>query len=129
MKTLFASLFIALTVSASSLTFAHSSSDPLPLDAAVVVRAQDMKIDVITQAGTQENIVIRLKDADGHTLTKTTVEQSEKASLSRFDVSNLSDGVYKVEISDGITKQVKDFTIQTTIPTTSVERTISLPAL
>ena len=127
MKILFASLFIALTVSASSLSFAHASSDPLPLDAAVVVRPQAMKIDVITQAGTQENIVIRLKDADGHTLTKTTIAQSEKASLSRFDVSNLSDGVYKVEISDGTNKQVKEFTIQTTLPTVSVERTVSLP--
>jgi hypothetical protein len=127
MKTLFASLIIALTVSASSLTFARSSSDTLPLETSVVVRSQAMKIDVITPAGIQENIVIRLKDADGRTLIKKFVEQSEKASLSRFDLSNLADGVYKVEISDGTNKQVKEFTIHTTFPTVAVQRTVSLP--
>jgi hypothetical protein len=127
MKTLFAALFIALTVSTSALTFARPTSDPQPVEASVVVRPQAMKLDVITQGSGQEYIVIRLRDANGNTLFKKFVDPTEKATLSRFNLSNLEDGQYKVEISDGANKQVKEFTIVTTVPQVSVQRTVSLP--
>lgn len=127
MKTLFASLIIALTVSASSVSFAHASNGTQPIEPSIIVRPQAMKLDVITPAGGQDRITIRLKDASGNTLIRKFVAASNETSLSRFDLSNLEDGVYKVEISGGAGKQVREFTIETTTPKVAVQRTVSIP--
>jgi hypothetical protein len=126
MKTLIASLLLALIVSTSSLTYATTPNSTLPIEASVIVRPQIMKLDIITQASDYNYITIRLRDAQGHTLIKTKVNKSEKASLSRFDVSNLADGIYQVEISDGTSKQIKEFAIETTIPAATSLRSVSL---
>lgn len=126
MKKLFVSLMTALLIGTSFSTFAAPLNDVLPLDASVIVWSETMKLDVVTQANEESLVVIRLRDANGHTLLTKYISKGETAIRSRFDLSNLEDGNYRVEIRNGSSIQVKEFTIQTKIPTPGYLRSISL---
>jgi hypothetical protein len=126
MKKLFVSLMTALVIGTSSLSFAAPSNDTTPVAASVVVWAQTMKLDVITQASDESPVVIRLRDANGNILVKKSISKGESALRSRFDLSDLKDGEYQVEISEGTSKMVKSFTIETTPPTFTSLRSVSL---
>lgn len=126
MKKLFVSLMTALLIGTSSITFATPAKETLPVEASVIVRPQTLKLDVITPANDHASVVIRLRDDRGNTLLTKHISKSERATLSRFDLSNLNDGKYEVEISNGSGKQVKTFTIQTTPPSFTSLRSVSL---
>jgi hypothetical protein len=126
MKKLFVSLMTAFLVGTASLTFATPAAVTHPVEAAVVIRPESMKLDVVTQVTEEASILIRLRDAEGHILHTKYISKGEGAIRYRFDLSQLQDGDYQVEISNGATKQVKTFTIQTTPPSFTSTRTISL---
>ena len=126
MKKLFVSLMTAFLMGSASLSFATSTPVTHPIDASVVVRTESMKLDVVTQVTEEASLIIRLRDADGHILHTKHINKGEGAIRYRFDLSKLQDGDYQVEISNGTTKQVKTFTIQTTPPSFTSTRSISL---
>lgn len=126
MKKLIVSLMTAFLIGSFSLGFAGTSPNVIPVEASVIIRTQAMKVDVITPANNESAVIIRLRDAKGNTLLKKHVSHREGLTLSRFDLSNLEDGMYKVEITNGTSKQVKAFTIETASPSLTPLRSVSL---
>jgi hypothetical protein len=67
-----------------------------------------------------------LRNADGQLLVTKRVNKSGEVSFTRFDMRNLEDGIYQVEISDGTNKQLHEINLQTTLPVPASYRSISL---
>ena len=117
MKKVFVSFLIACTAGTASAGFANgrlssSVAETVPFQSAVYVLAESTKLDVIV--GKVEHAgLIRFLDAQGKTLASQRVGKSGKATRARFDLSNLEDGVYRVEITDGYYTQVKEVQLGT----------------
>jgi hypothetical protein len=129
MKTVIASLFIALAISASSASFANTTTntgDKAPFQSSVIAFPDHMKIDVVVQHLEGSNVTIRLVDQLGITQATQWLNKHEKAFRTRFDVSGLSDGIYKVIVSDGTNTQTQEVNISTNVPTPVTYRTISI---
>lgn len=138
MKNQFVSLMTALLIGTSFTSFAKETSVYPPvaaattplhvetLDAKVVLLSQRMKMDVVVSAAAQGNVFIRLRNAQGQLLVVKRVAKSDGVSLTRFNLADLEDGTYQVEITDGSSKQVKEINLQTSVPVSAPSRTISL---
>jgi hypothetical protein len=129
MKTAFASLVIALFISASSASFAGNvptTSDDAPFQSSVIAFPAHMKIDVVVKNLEGSSLTIRLVDKLGITQATQWLNKHEKAFRTRFDISALSDGVYKVIVSDGANTQTQEINISTNVPVPVTNRTISI---
>lgn len=120
MKKIFVSLMIVLTLGVSSVSFASnkltSATKPESGDtfqAKVYVRSEIMKLDVFVEPAENANLIIRFLDSKGRTLATERVSNSKNASGVRFDVSDLKDGTYQVEITNGTAKQVEKVELET----------------
>lgn len=131
MKTLFAAI-LALTVSASSTSFASSASFASATEAidngqkkqaasdAVTFAIDKSKVDVIVQSAESSKIVIRIKDSSGHNIASKTLSGVESGTRVRFDLSQLADGLYHVRVWDGENSQEKGIELKTAAPTPAV---------
>ncbi|RYG22833.1 MAG: hypothetical protein EOO01_44810 [Chitinophagaceae bacterium] len=129
MKTAFASIVAALLVSASSLSFANSNpntGDQAPFESSVIAFPSTMKIDVVVQNLEGANLTIRLVDHLGNTQATQRLGKHEKALRTRFDISALTDGIYKVVVSDGANTRTQEINISTNVPTPTTYRTVSI---
>lgn len=128
MKTVIASLFIALCVSTAS--FAGNTANPTdenaPFETSVIAFPAHMKLDVIVQNLEGANLTIRIVNEAGVTQATQWLNKHEKALRTRFDISALSDGIYKVIVTDGATTKTQEINISTNIPTPVTNRTISI---
>lgn len=129
MKTLFASALIALTVVTSS-AFAtdnkEKAAQKATFQSAVYPMINSMKVGVNVNKDKDSKVNIRLINSDGYTLaTKKLPKGSELASL-RFDLKQLEDGEYLVEISDGTNTEVKTVKLKTSTPVVESTRLISM---
>ncbi len=120
MKKIFVSLMIALTVGDSSVSFADNKLTSVTqpeggdsFQAKVFVRSESMKLDVFVEPAEHAHLMISLLDAKGRTLATKQVSDSENTSGVRFDVSDLKDGIYQVEITDGTDKQLEKVALAT----------------
>lgn len=127
MKTLLASLVIALTVGTST---SFAKIDPVvtnnSFQSVVYPSAESTKLNVIVDSKTNNSLLVRLLTTNGDELATQRINKSKRATHVRFDLINLQDGVYKVEITDGDKKETKEITLSTTVPTPSTYRTIAL---
>ena len=127
MKKILFSLAMILAIGISSESFANhtftstlKSEDGDPFRAQVLVRSESMKLDVFVEPAENEHVKISLLDAEGRTLATKRVHDSENVGGIRFDVSNLKDGIYQVEITDGTTRQVESVALATFQPQRSL---------
>lgn len=129
MKKILFSLAIVLAIGISSESFANHTftsatqlKDSDPIRAQVRVRSESMKLDVFVEPAENDQVKISLLDAEGRTLATKRVRNSDSVGGIRFDVSDLKDGIYQVEITDGTTRQVEDVVLATFQP----QRSLSL---
>ncbi|MCY7350751.1 MAG: hypothetical protein LH606_08785 [Cytophagaceae bacterium] len=127
MKTQFASLLLAFALTTSSVSFANQptafKTDPAgkaAFEVAFIPQSGNMKLNVAVEKTSKSALVIRFLDAKGNELASQRVGKNELKKQVRFDLTELPDGAYKVEVTDGTDTQVKDLTI-----TTNSSRTIS----
>ncbi|MFC5409015.1 T9SS type A sorting domain-containing protein [Larkinella bovis] len=128
MKTLLASALIALTF--VSTTFAADDKDKTDVkstfQSAVYPMTNSMKVGVNVHKEKGSKVNIRLTNSEGYTLATRTLRKNSEAASIRFDLNQLEDGVYKVEISDGATSEVKTVALQTKTPVTFSYREVSM---
>lgn len=130
MKSIIASLIIAFAVTTASVA-ANTDTKPngpakATMSTAVYPNATANKLHVIVGKSQGYNAKIRLADAKGRTLHIQNLPKADKATHATFDVSELPDGNYQVEITDGTNKEVKEITLKTTQPTITVNRVIAM---
>ncbi|RCR68642.1 T9SS type A sorting domain-containing protein [Larkinella punicea] len=129
MKTLFASALLALTFAVSN-TFAadnHEKAKPKStFQSAVYPIINSMKVSVNVQKETDSKINIRLINSEGRTLATKRLGEGHEITTIRFDLNQLEDGVYKVEITDGANTEVKTVKLQTSTPVVESLRLVSM---
>lgn len=126
MKTVLAS-FIALFLSATTVGFAGNTvGEKAPFQSSVIALPSHMKIDVVVQNQQDASLTIRLVDQLGITQATKKLGKDTKTFRTRFDISALSDGIYRVIVSDGTNTQTQEINLATHVPTPAVYRTISV---
>ncbi|MGA0560724.1 hypothetical protein ACO2Q8_28925 [Larkinella sp. VNQ87] len=85
-----------------------------------------MKVDVVVQNLEGSKITVRLVDQSGITQATQYLSKDEKAIRTRFDISGLPDGLYRVVVSDGKNTQTRAINLATHVPTPVSFRTISV---
>ncbi|GAB3498094.1 hypothetical protein GCM10027341_19160 [Spirosoma knui] len=131
MKTYIKSLFVALTIGA--VTSANAFSDPNPITRPTA--AASYKTGIYTSNTGKLNIAldkqkggtvdISLKNAEGKVLYNKHLGKNESTCRTRLNLDELEDGVYYVEISNGVETTRQSVTIATKKPSTP-ERTIAM---
>ena len=120
MKTLITTLALALTVSTVSLT-ASAKDDkvkaapkaPASYKVAVFPSASTPRLNVIVEKATGGPVEVRLKDAKGHVLHTSYLQKKDGKVWSKFDLSELEDGSYTVEVTNGADVTTKEITLST----------------
>ena len=129
MKTLFASALIALTLLASS-TFAADNvgkgKAKATFQSAVYPMVNSMKVGVNVSKEKDSKVNIRLINNSGQTLATKKLGKGSEATNLRFDLNDLEDGIYKVEISDGNHTEVKTVKLETSTPVVQPYRLVSM---
>lgn len=122
MNTLFATVLVAFTLSTSSTSFASApnipdngqkqqvASDP------VAFAIEESSVDVIVQSAETPKMVIRVKDSSGNNIVTKTLTNVESGTVVRFNLSQLADGLYRVNVWDGKSTQVKQLELKTASP-------------
>ena len=127
MKTLIASALIALSTATAVPVFANAASENVKMETDTrfwVVSGNNGKIDVNVVKSEIKDLSIELLDGTGHILASSNVAKDSTATRTRFDLTALPDGEYKVILTDGKNKQVK--TIELNTSTSAVVRTVSV---
>jgi hypothetical protein len=129
MKTLIASVFLTCSLALSLPGFAqsetatsHATGEETATRFWVASKANG-KIDVSVVKADKE-VSVNVVDQFGHTLASKTIKKSDSATRTRFDLSQLPDGPYKVVLIDGKDKAVK--TIELNTQAVEAQRVVSL---
>lgn len=120
MKTLITTFALALTLSAASLT-ASANDDkvkaapaaPAAYKVAMFPSTSAPRLNVIVEKATGGRVELRLKDAKGHVLHTSYLQKKDGKVWSKFDLSELTDGKYSVEVTNGAETTVKEITLST----------------
>ena len=130
MKTITKTLTLALT--AAILSFASVSAKPAnPATApaaykvGMYVSQKTTTLNVMVEKQAGNKVIIRLKNSEGQLLATQAIKGSEERSWSKFNLSDLTDGTYKVEITNGQDVTVKEITLSTQKPV-DASRTIAV---
>ncbi|GAB3898169.1 hypothetical protein GCM10028803_17220 [Larkinella knui] len=130
MKTLFASALLALTLGTASLAWADDNKENAEakstFQSAVYPVINSMKVSVNVSKAKDSKVNVRLVNEAGQTLTVLKLGKDNESSTIRFDMNNLEDGIYKVEVSDGSRTEVKTVKVQTSTPVLEPRREVSL---
>lgn len=131
MKKLIASSLIAFLVGTAAIntgnaqpTVLLSAAQAAPFQTNVYVQ-EGTRVNVQIQKAANAKLRIRILNAENNTLATKQVAKNETEGLIRFNLTSLEDGTYRVEISDGIRKQVKEIQLKTDLPSAAI-RTVSL---
>jgi flagellar hook assembly protein FlgD len=131
MKTLKNTFALALTAAVLSFStvFAADSKRPEAAPSAykvgMYVSKNAMTLNVMVEKQAGNSVVIRVKDSEGKLLATQTLKGSDERTWSKFNLSELGDGTYNVEVSNGRDVTVKDITLTTPKPI-DVNRTIAV---
>lgn len=129
MKTLIASVLFTASLALSSTGYAQSAtaaSNPGMEQVETrfwVVTTANGKIEVNVIKAEKE-VSVNVIDQFGHTLASKTIEKDDAATRTRFDLSQLPDGAYKVVLIDGKHKEVKNIELNTR--SVEAQRVVSL---
>ena len=61
----------------------------------------------------EKEVSVNVLDQFGHTLASKVIDKDDAATRTKFDLSQLPDGSYKVVLIDGKHKEVKDIELNT----------------
>lgn len=120
MKTTLASAFLALTLGTTVPTFAAPgrplrTTDPVaettPFQSALRALPGGDRLEVAVSNPQGHKLTVRLLDEAGETLAIQFLGKQPETSRIRFDLSAVPSGTYRVEITSGSTRQVKEFTL------------------
>ncbi|GAB3335360.1 hypothetical protein GCM10027299_44280 [Larkinella ripae] len=129
MKTLIASALIALTLATTSAALAdgkETAEAKSTFQSAVYPVINSLKVSVNVSKAKDSKVNVRLVNEAGQTLTVLKLGEKNETSIIRFDLNNLEDGVYRVEVSDGFKTDVKTVKVQTSAPVDTAYRAVSL---
>lgn len=118
MKTLIASVLLTASLALSSTGYAKSGTATFTPRAEEVetrfwvVTTTNGKIEVNVIKAEKE-VSVNVIDQFGHTLASKTIEKEDAATRTKFDLSQLPDGAYKVVLIDGKHKEVKNIELNT----------------
>ena len=118
MKTLIASLFLSASLAFSSTGYAQSETAASSLAGEGtetrfwVVTTANGKIEVNVIKAEKE-VSVNVVDQFGHTLASKVIDKEDPATRTKFDLSQLPDGSYKVVLIDGKHKEVKNIELNT----------------
>jgi hypothetical protein len=130
MKNFVTSALLALVLSTSSASFAADNKENAEpkstFQMAVYPVINSMKLSVNVSKPKNSKVDVRLVDEAGQTLTVLKLGRDNETSIIRFDLNNLEDGIYKVEVSDGVKTDVKTVKVQTSTPVEVAHREVSL---
>lgn len=125
MKTLIKPLLIAFSLGLVTLSTTWAESNPIGRRATVATYKASIyptiqgKLQIALNKETGGAVVVQLKDKEGTVLFSQYVGKSETTSRLRLNLSELPDGAYQVEITNGvdtITHNVKLSTQQPNVP-------------
>jgi hypothetical protein len=127
MKTLITSLACALALT-SSVAFASDPTEdkkakPLQIG---VFTTKEAKIQLAVRKGTGQNAVITLRDGKKNVLHEEVMTKKSEKFDGRFDVSNLADGEYTLEIVSGNEKIQKQVSIKSSKEEVALQRSVQL---
>ena len=123
MKTSIKSLAIALTFAVVATTSSFSLAEPINKAAAVsyqesIYTTKDGKLAIALNKEVGGAVEIRLKSVSGEILYTRHIAKNESQSRMRLDVSELPDGNYQIEITNGVSTKTHAVTIATQHPET-----------
>ncbi|GAB3896027.1 hypothetical protein [Spirosoma agri] len=124
MKTLIQSLALALTLGFVSTAASFAETNPGGRQAAVatyktgIYTSIDGKLNIALDKATGGAVDICLKNPDGSIAFNKHLGKGESKSRIRLNLSDLPDGVYKVEITNGVDVTSQSVTLSTQKPTT-----------
>ena len=84
-----------------------------------------MKMNVMIQKSNDKDLTVVLKDAKGDILITEHINKKDVNYHAKYDLSQLEDGKYTFEFTNGAEKLVKEINLVTTKPTT-ISRQIAL---
>jgi hypothetical protein len=127
MKSFISSVLVALAVSASTVTFANSDNEKEAgtYQVGLYPSAQNAKVNVMVAKEKGSLLSVQLLDGSGAVLVTQQLDKNETTTRTRFDLSQLQDGKYKVVVTDGASKIVKEVNLQTKTPV-QPERSVSV---
>ena len=121
MKTLTKNLVFALT--AAIISFSTVSAEdinrpttPATYKVGMYVSAKTTTLNVMVEKQAGSTVIIRLKDKEGHLLVTHALKNNSERSRSKFNLSELTDGTYQVEITNGQNVTVKEIKLTTQKP-------------
>ncbi|MFC5407831.1 hypothetical protein ACFPMF_00825 [Larkinella bovis] len=130
MKTVVTSALMALLFATAPAAFAADNKETAEtkstFQSAVYPMANSMKVSVNINKPKDCPVKVRLLNESGETLSVLKLGKDNESSSIRFDLNNLGDGVYKVEVSDGVRTDVKEVKVQTSTPVATAYRAIVL---
>ncbi|MBD2757003.1 T9SS type A sorting domain-containing protein [Spirosoma validum] len=124
MKTLIKSLALALTVSFATSAATFANPNPGGRTAAVasyqssVYTTINGKLSIALDKQTVGAVDVRLKNDKGDVLYSQHLGKKESQYRTRLNLSELPDGAYEVEITNGVDKTTHKLTLSTKTPTT-----------
>ena len=121
MKTLIKSLLIAFTLTA--VTFSASLADPNQPKKATAFQSSmytnvEGKLQIAVKKETGGSVEVRLTNSAGKAFFVQQLGKRQEAARLSLDVSALPDGVYQVEISNGVETTTRELTLATQQPAT-----------
>ncbi|MBB6004855.1 hypothetical protein [Arcicella rosea] len=120
MKTFIKSFAIAVLSVMSFVASATNKNEPASNKKSFAVgmyqTINTMKMNVLIEKTTSKNLFISLKNEKGEVLHKERVGKNSQKYHGKFDLSELEDGAYSFEITDGESKIVKNVNIGTKNP-------------
>jgi hypothetical protein len=118
MKTLVTSLLVAFTLVSSTVSFSEAKPIVRPVKQAAAYEVAmytatngNLRLALDKQKGGR--VTVSMKNDKGYTLFTQYVGKRETQSRFMFDISELPDGIYTVEVSNGTETTTQELTINT----------------
>ena len=120
MKTLIKPLLVAITLSVVTLSASLAIGNPGSRPAAIatyktgIYTTSEGKLNIALDKETVGKVAIILKSSDGKVLFAQHLGKNQKTARIRLNLSELEDGDYQVEISNGVETTTHTVTLSTT---------------
>ena len=125
MKNLIKPLLVVFSLSFLTLSAVLAETNPIGRPKAVasyktgIYSTLEGKLNIALDKETTGTVDIRLTSITGKVLFSQRITKNEKASRIRLDMSELPDGAYQVEITNGVESTIHNVTISTKQPSST----------
>lgn len=119
---------VALLITTSLARAEDNNADPkktMSFEIGLFQSKNSMKMNVIIEKTADKDLIVRLRDSKGEILVTEHVNKKDTSYHAKYDMSELVDGKYTFEFTQGRDKMVKEVNLVTTKPT-EINRQITL---